>query len=217
MDVVHRLLGHVEVDYVAHVGNVDTAGENIGRHQHVALAGAKRLERPLALGLAAVAVDGGAGNAGARQTAAARVGAALGAGEDDNALGALRKQQVCQDPVLRLKRDGQQVLLDGLGGGGGRGDLDARRIAHQIGNGAHGGLVQGRGEQQGLSIGGRIAYDLADGGQKAHVEHAVGLVQNQDLDLVQHAGALVDEVDQAARRGDQDVAPALEGALLGVV
>ena len=117
--------------------------------------------------------------------------------EDDNALGALRKQQVCQDPVLRLKRDGQQVLLDGLGGGGGRGDLDARIATRSVMEPTAASSKVAENSRVCRSAG-AIAYDLADGGQKAHVEHAVGLVQNQDLDLVQHAGALVDEVDQAA-------------------
>ncbi len=79
-----------------------------------------------------------------------------------------------------------------------------------IEQGAYGLLVERGREQQRLALGRRLAHNAADGGQKAHVEHAVGLVEHQDLDLVQVAGTLLDQIDQTARRGDQDVAAVLE-------
>lgn len=60
-------------------------------------------------------------------------------------------------------------------------------------------------------------HNAADGGQKAHVEHAIGLVEHQHLDLVQMAGSLLDQVDQTAWRCDQDVAAVLEGSGLRLV
>ena len=47
--------------------------------------------------------------------------------------------------------------------------------------------------------------DLADVVDEAHVEHAVGLVQHQDLDLAQVDGLLLHVVEQPARGGDDDV------------
>jgi hypothetical protein len=49
---------------------------------------------------------------------------------------------------------------------------------------------------------------------EAEVKHLVGLVENQDLDLAQAEGAPVDEIEQAARRGDQDVDAAGELTLV---
>ena len=49
-----------------------------------------------------------------------------------------------------------------------------------------------------------------DGGQEAQVGHVVGLVEHGDLDVVERAGALLDQVDQPARRGDDDVDAAAE-------
>ena len=40
---------------------------------------------------------------------------------------------------------------------------------------------------------------------KAHVEHAVGLVEHQHLDLVQRQVAGVGVLDQTARRADQNI------------
>ncbi len=40
---------------------------------------------------------------------------------------------------------------------------------------------------------------------EAEVEHLVGLVEDEDLDIAQRQRALIDQVDQAAGRGDDDV------------
>jgi hypothetical protein len=45
---------------------------------------------------------------------------------------------------------------------------------------------------------------------EAHVEHAVGFVEHQDLDLAQVDGLLLDVVEQPARRGDDHVDPAAQ-------
>ena len=97
------------------------------------------------------------------------------------------------------------------------GDLDGDRVAHEVADAADGLLVQGGREEQRLARGGRLAHDLAHLRQKAHVEHAVGLVENQHLDLAQLGLALFDEVDEAARGGHEHVAAAAKGGLLRLV
>ncbi len=54
------------------------------------------------------------------------------------------------------------------------------------------------------------ADDLADVGQEAHVEHPVGLVEDEDLDLGQVDRALADVVEQPARRGHEDLDAGLQ-------
>ena len=51
---------------------------------------------------------------------------------------------------------------------------------------------------------------------EAHVEHAVGFVEHQHFDLVEAHGALIDQVEQAAGRGDQHVDAARQRADLPV-
>ena len=144
------------------------------------------------------------------QTTAAAVGAVLGAHKDDGALRALLLEELGQQIVLGLDGHREHKLIDGVGGRRGGRDLHAGRVAHQVGDLAHGLLVERRREQQRLPLGRRLAHNTADGGQKAHVEHTVGLVEHQDLDLVQVASTLLNQVDQTARRGDQDITAVLE-------
>jgi hypothetical protein len=56
-----------------------------------------------------------------------------------------------------------------------------------------------------LPLRGKQRQDPADVVDEAHVEHAVGLVQDQDLDLAQVHGLLLDVVEQAPGGGDEDV------------
>ena len=130
VDVVGRLCRHVKVHDVAHIANVDAAGEHVGRHQHVNGAVAEGRKRALALGLAAVAVDRGGLDALALQTTAAAVGAVLGAHKDDSALRALLFEELGQQVVLGLDGHREYKLVDGVGGRRSGRDLHAGRVAH---------------------------------------------------------------------------------------
>ena len=58
--------------------------------------------------------------------------------------------------------------------------------------------------------------DLADVADEAHVEHAVGLVEDEDLDPRQVDRPLAEVVEQAARRGDDDLGAGAQRADLRV-
>ncbi len=89
-------------------------------------------------------------------------------------------------------------------------DLDHRRRVEQA-VGQRLDLVRERGREQQvlppLRQDGENALDVAD---ETHVEHAVGFVQHQDLDVAQVHRALAHVVEQAAGRGDEDVDATLE-------
>ena len=96
-------------------------------------------------------------------------------------------------------------LRDGLD------DRGRRRDGHQHGVvqdfGGQLGDVRGhRGrEEERLPPCGQQRQDAADVVDEAHVQHAVGLVEDEEADLVQRDMALPDEVQQAARGGDKQV------------
>src|SRR5437588_553597 len=64
---------------------------------------------------------------------------------------------------------------------------------------------------------GQLRDDPADVVDEAHVEHAVGFVQHQRLDAAQIGAALTHQVEQPARRGDDDLDAAAEGLHLRVL
>ena len=107
--------------------------------------------------------------------------------------------------MLRRAIDADDALLDALDRRGGRrhGDLDriAQHLLGELGNVAR----HGRGEQQRLALRGQLRDDLADVVNEAHVEHAVGFVEHEKLDVAEAQRIAAHEVEQAARRGDEDV------------
>ena len=107
-------------------------------------------------------------------------------------------------------------MLDALDRCGLRRDRDAGRITqHRIGEPGdflrHGGR-----EEQRLPHFGKHGDDLLDVVNKAHVEHAIGFVQNQHFDLVEAQRALIDKIEQAAGRCHEHLGATRERAHLPV-
>ena len=98
-------------------------------------------------------------------------------------------------------------------------DLDRFRVVHvlvgEFGNPVGEG---GREEQPEAFFGGRTAaQQVTDILDEAEVEHAVRLVQYDDLNLLEIKYTLFEIVDQPAGSADQDVDPLLELFALGLV
>ncbi|CAB3900878.1 hypothetical protein LMG26858_04229 [Achromobacter anxifer] len=107
-------------------------------------------------------------------------------------------------------------LGDQLGGGVARGDRHLARIVQDAARQGADLVGEGGREQQVLALLGQQREDLADVADEAHVQHAVGFVQHQDLDAGQVHGLLAAVVQQAAGRGDQDVQRLAQRGDLGV-
>ena len=75
---------------------------------------------------------------------------------------------------------------------------------------------EGGGEKQVLALRGEQREDLADVGDEAHVEHAIGLVEDEDLDPGEVDRALRDVVEQPAGRRDDDRRALTQAADLAV-
>jgi hypothetical protein len=81
----------------------------------------------------------------------------------------------------------------------------AARIAGVCGRELARGPLESRREKQGLAIAGHLRHDPVDLGLEAHVEHPVGLVEDEDLDLLEADLPAVQQVLEAAGGGDDHV------------
>src|SRR5690606_40379566 len=105
-------------------------------------------------------------------------------------------------------------LGDGIGRGVACGNLDLDRLV-QIGTTQFADFVaEGSGKQQPLALRGQQPDNAVQVGQKAHVQHAVSLIQDQNADLAEVDGFLLDVVQQAARRGNQNLAASTQRVFL---
>ena len=72
-------------------------------------------------------------------------------------------------------------------------------------------------KKQGLPFSGTPGNNVFDDRQKAHVEHAIDLVEHENVDIAQTDRSLFEIVDQAARSGDNDIDSPFEFAALQAV
>ncbi len=214
------VLGGLVVDDVGHALDVDAARGDVGADEDVDLAVAEGAQRLLAGALAEVAVDRAGGEAAALQLLGDVGGRALGPAEDHRQSAALGLQDAghhlrlvhvvrAVDELLDV-RDRHALVVR-------RGGADVRGAGHVAPREADDRARHGRREQHRLTLGRQHVDDLLDVGQEAQVEHLVGLVEDQALDVLQVQLLLAREVEQPARGADDHVDALLQGLDLGLV
>ena len=129
----------------------------------------------------------------------------LHAREDQHLVPVALLDQVREQLLLLVARDRMNALRDQLDGRVAARHLDQRRRVQQT-IGQRLDLVAERGgEQQALLLLGQHREHLLDVVDEAHVEHAIGFVEHEDLHMAQVERALLVVVEQAAGRGHEDV------------
>ncbi len=94
--------------------------------------------------------------------------------------------------------------------------IDRRRVTQQVVRQASDGRREGGAEEQRLARLRQLLEDALDVVDEAHVQHAVGLVEDQDLDRAQVDGPLSHVVQQASWRSHDDLRPLVQRAHLPV-
>src|SRR5690606_28535294 len=206
--VVFRIVRQGVVDHMADAVDVDAAALHVVGHQYPQLALAEVFQGPYTLVLRHVSGQLGGIDAVAYQALLDAANLVLAVGKDHHPFQLQLGNQVVQQLVLVTAADGIHLLGNVLRGGALGFDFHHRRLHGPLLGQVHHVVAEGGGEQQGLAIAlaRRLADDLADLGDEAHVQHAVGLIEDQYLDQIQVYLAAIAEVQQATRGSDQDVA-----------
>ena len=128
-----------------------------------------------------------------------------GTGEDHDGMEVRPLEQGQQQFVPLVQRHRVKGMADG-GGHFAPGDGDFRRVRQAPFGKSGDDRGHGGGEEEGLPAFPRAEVDdFTDDGEKAHVQHAVHLIQHQGLDFSEAHGAAVEVVHQAAGRCHHDV------------
>jgi len=211
MHVVLRHIGQFEIDDMRQILDVQTASRHFGGHQCRDLARLEVRQRAGPGVLALVAMNGARPDAAPFQLLRQAVGSMLGAGEHQHLMPVTFVDQVGEQVPLVFLRNPVHLLLDAVGGGIAGRDFNVDRVPQDaLGELPNVIRVGGR-EHEILTLRRQQLDDAADGVDEAHVEHPIGFVQHQALYCAEVECALLDQVEQAARCSNQQVAAAVQG------
>jgi hypothetical protein len=212
---VHVILGvgrQIEVQHAGHAVDVDPTRGNVGGHQRRHLAVGERFQCPGALPLGTPTMDRRRFDAHALELLRHPVGAVARAAE--------HHRRACVIDEISGKRQLLRAIGfdEAMAHGGKVGFGFPNLVAHRlmliaVDQYLHV-VVECRRVQLSLAALGRHVQQLADRGQKAHVGHAVGLIDHHLVDVTEADTALLDQVGQPSWTCDEDVdAPVQRRAL----
>ena len=128
------------------------------------------------------------------------VGAVLRPAENQHRIEIHALQQLKHQVGFLLVGNGINDVLDRLGRRPARADFDRLRVFHRPLDECFDLRRNGGGKQGRMALARAFLNDAAHVRQKAHVQHPVGLVEHEELDLVQAQRAAFQMVQQASRR-----------------
>ena len=210
MDIGLRHLGKLEIDDMGDAVDVDAARRDVGRDHGTGAARTKRFERTLPLVLAFVAVDRASRDPVAFEMLGDFVGAAFCPCEDDRPGHFGIAEKLDKEIALAACFNKQDLVVDAIGGFRGRRDGNLDRIDKQAAR-ERGDLGwHRRREEKVLPAFRKRARDPPDGFHKTEVEHAVGLVEDEDFGLAEPRGAAIEMIFETAGGRHQNVEAARE-------
>ena len=138
-------------------------------------------------------------------------------GEDEDLAEVLIADEMGQQLFLPLAIDDVEDLADGVGSGSSAPrPLDGHRVRQDAAREGPDLVRERRREHQVLALRReRKVDDPADVRDEAHVEHPVGLVEDEDLDLAEVDRAAAEMVEQAPGGRDEHLTPAISSLRCG--
>ncbi|CUS45248.1 hypothetical protein MGWOODY_Smn1605 [hydrothermal vent metagenome] len=202
----------LDMDDQAERRQVDAARGDVGRDADPGALVAQRLHRRVALVLGMLARQGDSSETALDQAGMEMADIVARRAEQHRRFGLVQAEQV-DHGILDIGRgDGDRLVADVAVAA----ILAHRRNAQRIALVALGErddrLGHGRREEQCAALIGRRVEDLLEILAEAHVEHLVGLVEDDCLERAEIERAALDMVAQAARRADDDMRAARQGA-----
>ena len=219
-DAVHVILAvvrQVVIEDHLDVIDVQPARGDVGGDEKLNRALAKLRHHALAHRLRDVAVQLVGDIAARREVLGELVHHHLGAAKDDAEFQVLQVDEPAErldfETAVHLVID----LIDRRHGERLRFDLHLHRIAREGLDQVLDRPRQRGGEEDRLPLGGRLAEHFADVVDEAHVEHPVGFVEDDHLELVELQRAAVEVIHHAPGRADDDLRAGLQAAKLPLV
>ena len=207
MHIVFRHIWQLVVHHIRQLVNVQTTRGDIGGHQHAHTAIFKVIQRTGTRTLTLVTVNRCSGDAIFTQLLGQMVGTVLGTGKHQHLTPLIAANQKRQQFALTLTIDKVHTLLNLLGSSVTASHFNQLWVFQQFVCQTFDLIREGRGEQQVLTLGRQQRQHFTDIVDKAHIQHAVSFIQHQCFHFCQRNGVLLNQIQQTAWRGYQNINP----------
>jgi hypothetical protein len=205
VNVVFREGGDIEIYDVGDACDIDSAGGDIRSNHNAVISAFEAIHCAFPLALVTTRVDSHGDNVSSFKVALNFVCAVLGAGEDQDAGQLAIPEEVQKKTDFLVSFDEIDVLVDSFDGVSGPANLNhQRRFLDSCGEGAYFRSYSG-GEEHSLAIFWHSGDDFLDVPDETHIEHSVGLIENEHLDAPEVYGALAHMVEEPARSCNNDI------------
>jgi len=211
MDVVLKVAGKVVVDDQRDLLDINTTSEQVGGDEHTRRSGTELVQDDITLALRDITVGGGNGELLLAHLLGEPVDSAAGVAEDDglgDVEGVVQVAQGLELPLLAL--DENVELLDTFEGELVTLDQNSDGVVHELLGDLERIRGHGGGEKSDLDGGGEEGEDVVDLVLETTREHLVGLIKDEDLDLVGAEDLAAEHVIHTSGGSDDDVDTALE-------
>ena len=208
MNVIVAVLRHVVIDDVRNARHVDAAPDDVRRDENFRLFLTEVRHNAVALRLRQVAVNRVDARETRFQTAADHIDATLRSAENDRLTRVLQFEQLHQRVELAPLVDRQVKLLDRVGGNVLLAEVVRFRVAHIRLRQPNDRRGERRAEEERLPRTRRHSQNPLDVRAEPDVQHTVGFVENDPTRFTERKRAAVRQVDDSARRSDENIATA---------
>jgi hypothetical protein len=219
MNVVVDVGGKIVVDDVSDVRDIKTTGSDGSGHENGAASRTEHLQRLLTLALGAVTVNGCGRETLVDQEVGERVGHTLSLDEDQRQTSTVGVENVEKDRALVNVLNVLDLLGDVLRCGTNTTDRKEDVVLQEIA-GKHLDVAgEGGREHESLAVGDLrhiLTLDnTANLRLETHVQHAIGLIKNKVLDVLEGDAATLDQINETTGGSNEKIAATLDLAKLG--
>lgn len=219
VDVVIDIGWEIVVDDVGNVWNIQTTSGNSGSDQDWAAAVTEHLQGALTLTLSAVTVDGGGWEVLVDQEIRQRIGHTLGLDEDEGKSAWVEVEDIQKNGALVHILNVLNLLGDVLRGGTNTSDRQEDVVLQEVASEHLDVAWEGGTEHESLAVldVGHVLTlnNAANLRLETHVQHAISLIEDEELDVLEGDAATLDEIDETTWSSDEKIATTLHLAELG--
>lgn len=214
MGVLGNVGRQVVQDDVLDVGDIQTSSSDRSRDQDRGTTALELLQGPFSFTLGSITVDSGGDDAGVAQEIAEGVGHSLGLDEDEGQSIGFGADDVEQEGSLVVVFDEFDSLLDVFGSGTDSADGEEDVVLQEVTGEGLDLPGESGGEHERLSVldAGHVLLfnDLSNLRFETHIEHSIGFIENEVLDVGQRDLASVDQIDESTGSSGEQVASSFD-------